>query len=527
MTGMRATVLRLGDLRATDVAVSGAKGAGLARALAAGFPVLDGVVVSPAASVGALAAGRAVLDTVGSGGARMAIIRSGLDEALLGELAAAVDRLPEPLIVRSSSVLEGRGEWAGAFTSVPEVRRHEVPKAARSVWATCFALEVLDRCEAAGIEPGSAPMGLLVQPEIAPDAGGSAVVDAAGAVTVDVVKGSPRDLMAGWEAGARAVCEQGELAGHDAVELVGRDVLRAVAALALRVRAALGHNLVEWSVLDGDLALLQVGDSAAGRGAPAPVAVPAALGHPFALEVVRLAHRYPGALGEELVLGWLPGMRAPVEPVAVTGGGGREPVLAEARRLAARLVSEAWGEPPERAAARARLVLRRLRSDRPNESLEALRELHPVDPAAAARLLGMHDHLGVTGGAPQRRGVGRWEPVLAGVAVLQGEVVAGQPGVGGLGAGRLVWVDGSQHTAHVRPRDIIVTQYPLQNYSPLLWDAAGVVTLGGAPSAHMFEVARSLTVPAVVGCPVGDVVRRGPVLGMVDGDAGRVALLPR
>jgi hypothetical protein len=32
-------------------------------------------------------------------------------------------------------------------------------------------------------------------------------------------------------------------------------------------------------------------------------------------------------------------------------------------------------------------------------------------------------------------------------------------------------------------------------------------------------------VPAVVDCAVGEVVRAGPVLGMVDGDAGRVAVL--
>jgi phosphoenolpyruvate-protein kinase (PTS system EI component) len=77
----------------------------------------------------------------------------------------------------------------------------------------------------------------------------------------------------------------------------------------------------------------------------------------------------------------------------------------------------------------------------------------------------------------------------------------------------------------VRPRDIIVMQYPLSNFSPLLWDAAGVITLGGAPNAHLFEVARSLTVPAVVDCAIGDIVRTGPRLGMLDGDAGRVAIL--
>jgi hypothetical protein len=197
----------------------------------------------------------------------------------------------------------------------------------------------------------------------------------------------------------------------------------------------------------------------------------------------------------------------------------------EAADLAGRLLAEAWDLPPAGASARARLVLRRLRSDHPDESIEALQQLSPVDPRAAAELLGLYDllHRRSTGG--ERLGIGRWEPMMAGVIALPGEVHAATPGVAGIGAGRVVWVDSSRSTAHVRPRDIIVAQYPLANLAPLLWDAAGIVTLGGAPSAHLFEVARSLTVPAVVGCPIGDIVRAGPRLGMLDGGAGRVAIL--
>jgi phosphoenolpyruvate synthase/pyruvate phosphate dikinase len=121
--------------------------------------------------------------------------------------------------------------------------------------------------------------------------------------------------------------------------------------------------------------------------------------------------------------------------------------------------------------------------------------------------------------------MGRWEPVLAGVLALQGEVYEGEPSVGGVGAGRMVWLDSSKRTEDVRPRDILVTQYPLQNYSPLLWDAAGLITIGGAPTAHLFEVARSLTVPAVINCPIAEIVRAGPCLGMLDGAAGRVSIL--
>ncbi|MGH9213303.1 MAG: PEP/pyruvate-binding domain-containing protein [Acidimicrobiales bacterium] len=538
MTVVAARVLGLDHPSATEVGVSGAKGAGLARAQAAGLPVLDGFVVAAAASVDALASGQAVLASGGSGAARLAIIRGPFDAALEADIAtaAAAAGLPEPLIVRSSSVLEGAGRWSGAFTSVTEVACDEIPKATRSVWATCFAPDVIDRCAATGIEPGSAPMGVLVQPEISPDFGGTAAVDAQGAVTVTAVEGSPRDLVAGWVPGVRAVVENGAVAGQEAVDLMGGAVLGRVVELALQVQAELGHNLVEWAVRGGQVVLLQVQTSAVAP-VPEPVAIPAALGHPFARDLACVTHRYPGPLGEELVLGWLPGLlgtpmdpsrgaevgrRATTTPPRINGGAVTE--RAEALALAAELTGEAWGEPPPQAVARARLVLRRLRSDRPNESIEALRELRPVDPRAAARLLGMYERLAAAT-TTGRRGRDRWEPLLAGVAALQGEVYHGRGSVGGIGAGRLVWVDSLTRTDHIRPRDIVVAQYPLPNFSPLLWDAAGVVTVGGAASAHLFEVARSLTVPAVVDCSVAAVVRRGPVLGVVDGDSGRVAIL--
>jgi phosphohistidine swiveling domain-containing protein len=410
------------------------------------------------------------------------------------------------------------------------VARDEIPTATRSVWATCFSLDVLDRCAAAGLEPGTAPMAVLVQPEISPAFGGTASIDAFGAVTVTAVKGGPRDLLAGWVPGARAVSEHGLLVGEEAVDLMGEARLREIVALALRVRTVLGDDLLEWAVHDGRVVLLQV-RSAAARAAPEPAPVPAALGHPFARELAVLANRYPGPLGEELVLGWLPGMarwhaeRAGALVGAVDPQAGTCVDAAEARRLASALMAEAWDEPPARATARARLVLRRLRSDRPNESVEALRDLRPVDTGSALRLLAMYERLHARGGAVERRGRDRWEPLLAGVASLQGEIHAGRPSVGGIGAGRLVWVDGPTRIDHVRPRDIVVAQYPLPNFSPLLWDAAGMVTVGGAASAHLFEVARSLTVPAVVDCAAAALVREGPVLGMIDGERGRVALL--
>lgn len=523
MIADRHRVRGLDDPSAVDIAISGAKGAGLARALAAGFPVLDGFVIPPACSEEALGQAVDVLESRGTGGSRMAIIGHQLPDSLVGQIELFAAALEPPFIVRSSSVLEGSGQWSGAFTSVPEIQPGEIGQAAKSVWATCFSIEVLERFEAAEISPGSASMGVVVQPEVQPDFGGAALVDAAGAVTVNAVKGSPRDLMAGWVPGVRAVVEEGVLRGAECVGLMGEDQTLAIAEMALEVEEALGCNLIEWAFVQGDPVLLQVQRSS-GPEAEEAMVVPAALAHPFALEFVRLAQRYPGAIGDELVLGWLSAAPADLEASVYTPTGHRNAVLDEARQIAATLTAQAWGMPAPQALAQVELVLRRMRSDRPNESIDALRELQPVDSSLAQKLLGMVEYLMATDVAPPRRGMGRWEPVLAGVLALQGDVYEGEPSVGGVGAGRMVWLDSSKQTGHVQPRDIIVTQYPLQNFSPLLWDAAGIVTVGGAPTAHLFEVARSLTVPAVINCPIAEVVKAGPRLGMLDGDAGRVAV---
>ena len=604
---MSPRVVRLDDPEALDVSLVGAKAAGLARARRAGLAALDGFVVTLAASAEPLQQAAAELARRGSGAARMTVLRSDLDETLIAEIAEAAAGLAEPLIARSSSALEGEGTWAGAFASLPELHRDEVPKALRSVWSGMFTLEALERFEAVGIEPGSAGMGVLVQTELAPDCGGAAIVDELGAVTISAVKGSPRDLLAGWVPGVRAtVAPDGTISGQEALELIGVGTLTGVAALAREAAGELDCNLTEWAVTGGAPVLLQVQRTPARPAAADGLVLPAALGHPDARRLARLVIRFPGALGEELVLGWAAapgfvGARPEGAPVAVGGssgeiapapasgapssgdglasdggavglsdglaaaggdagqpfGGEGRGLLARARLLTAGLTAAAWGRAGEEAEALARSVLRRLRGDRPNESIEALGGLAAPDPVAAAEVLWIIERLGEALGDPHgvwyhtvdelaeilagrtspargRVGRDRWEPFLAGVAALGGEARTGIGASGGIGAGRLVWVSSPTSVGHVRPRDVIVVQYPLPNFAPLLWDAAGLVALGGAPSAHLMEVARSLTVPAVVGCPVDDLRGIGAPgggasdslhLGTVDGDEGRVAVL--
>ena len=571
-----------------EISVVGGKSAGLSRALNAGLPVLDGFTLAVEASATTLSVAAAVLNERGSGAARLAIMKTEFPEPLIRELDEAAKQLPEPLIVRSSVVLEHDGRWAGAFASLSELRREEVPKAIRSIWAGVFAMETLDRFEAVGIKPESALAGALIQPEISPDYGGSASVDRRGIVSVAAVAGSPRDLLAGWVPGVQGfVAANGEVSGTEASALLGEDLLGRVAELARRVEAELGCNLIEWAACGDDLVLLQVmetpspggGKGVEGRGAEESgdgggMVLPAALGLPQARKMARLVAEYPGSLGEELVLSWR-GAWDGSEDTETHGGGtsdgpegehgthsedgtggedgthrmgethrtnaalhglaaggaGRDPLdlLAKARRLADDLTAAAWGRPTQQATATAAAALRRLRGDRPDESLEALSALEEVDPAACRLLLSILERLAaalpqperiwyhtteelanvLSGAEPPRSGrVGRdrWEPFLAGVAALSGEARSGLAASGGVGAGRLSWVEQPSATNHVRPRDVIVVQYPLPNFAPLLWDAAGLVALGGAPSAHLMEVARSLAVPAVVGCPIGDLL---------------------
>jgi phosphoenolpyruvate-protein kinase (PTS system EI component) len=60
----------------------------------------------------------------------------------------------------------------------------------------------------------------------------------------------------------------------------------------------------------------------------------------------------------------------------------------------------------------------------------------------------------------------------------------------------------------------------------MMWGAAGLVTGAGSPAAHLLEVAHSLRVPAVVGCPLDERMAAAAagtrVIAAVDGVAGAV-----
>jgi phosphoenolpyruvate-protein kinase (PTS system EI component) len=86
-------------------------------------------------------------------------------------------------------------------------------------------------------------------------------------------------------------------------------------------------------------------------------------------------------------------------------------------------------------------------------------------------------------------------------------------------------VRGLRQLGRLGPRRVLVAPMPLPQLAPLLWHAAALVTTGGSSGAHLFEVARSLGVPAVIAAGALEGTADGALLA-VDGDGGRVTVLP-
>ena len=267
---------------AGDTGLAGDKAARLARAAAAGLAVLPGWVVPVAEGRPALRAGAAAVRQGRPAAARRAVLTHELDDALAAGLRAAVARLGGRVIVRSSSPLEADPRWSGAFSSVAEVGPGDVVTAVRSCWASAFAVDPLGRLAACGLPPEALELGVLLQPELRPLAGGMArVTCAAGGadaeVTVEGVAGHPGALLAGWAEGASARVRlaaarpgngwrPGQASGNGLAGLIGPELVAAVAGLAGRAWRLLGDDVIEWAGGGGGVWLLQSRRSGAMAG---------------------------------------------------------------------------------------------------------------------------------------------------------------------------------------------------------------------------------------------------------------------
>jgi hypothetical protein len=557
--GSVAGVIDLDDPRCANLRLAGAKAAWLARGRQHGLSILPGVVVVAEESVSAMAFGKEVLRRRGSGGARLELSQLSLRPSLLGAITEASAGLGESLAVRSSSVLEGHGEWAGAFASYMDIFPTELTQAITGCWASNFNVDCLKRYEAAGFEPGSAPMAILIQPFIHATVGGVARLER-DHVVVTGIKGSPAPLVHGWESGVTAtVSRTGHTEGDEAISMLGPELIRDVAQQMLAVEEVIGANLCEWAVDRGRLFLLQLGRQTIAARSLKPRRQ---LLDPRFAVLARLARRYPGPLGEALVLAWA--VAAPDLAIShipdLNIHGALEPAeaLRRAANLATALTAHAWGLSEPIAVARAAAVLRQLRGSHPDRALEVLFGLARPDHRQAAEILSLlgvaqqgrgqsawhlplrqfEDLLRDEGASKRpsslyervRIGADRWEPFQALVVQSFGEVHAGTPASPGAGCGRLCFIDRADQVELFRPRDVVFTTQPVPNLAPLLWDAAGLVTLSGGPGAHLFEAARSLNVPAVCGIGssfIGDTsaaTLTGRHMVAVDGDNGRIHL---
>jgi phosphohistidine swiveling domain-containing protein len=479
----------------------GAKAARLSAALRAGFPVLPGWVVPSAESRPAVLAAAAVLRAGQLAAGRRAVLSHPSDPVLVAELREAAARLGGRVVVRSSSHLEADPRWSGAFSTVAGVGPDEVMTAVRSCWASAFAVDPLARLDACGLPPEALELGLLLQPEICPPAGGVARVQppapggrGAGAgsratgtaeagsrapgatfapapagqgsveVIVEGIEGHPGPLLAGWADGASArVClpraTEAESHGDGSVspaadgpllDLLGRDLVISVARLAEGVRRCLGDETIEWAAHDGQLWLLQ-----SGPGQPA------------------LADLSPG-------------------PHSRSGSGSGS------------------GPGPGHAA-------------------------HP-DPGPAFASVPGGTRAAHAAGVPCRAGEpGRhlaareWMPLLGAAVQEHGRHLRGRPVVAGQAAGRLVACRPHERPPAASRDAILLIDRPLPALAPLLFTARGVLARSGAAGSHLAEVARSLAVPMVAGCRPETVTGAGPPgaswLAAIDGATGDVALL--
>jgi hypothetical protein len=558
---MSTALLALDDAAARDPALVGAKAAGLSSAADAGLPVLPGWVLPLEASAPAIAVGARALARAGPPGAYLAVIEADLP-APLGDALVRLERDDHPFVVRSSTERDGDGRWSGAFGSYLGVDAGDLPTAIKGCWASAFSGDARGRCGELDVSVDTLRVGVLIQPFLGLEVGGTARLRPDGRVQVAAAAGGPAGVVSGRPGGHDvSVGADGEVT--DERSLGGMtEAVRVAADLARRAAVALDADVIEWGAVDGDVHLLQIGPVRRDGRAPddAPAVTPrsrqraSGVAVPVGVErLARLVTAFSGPVADELVFPWALGGE-----VASLAEGGDVPIesgnpatiVAEARALADAATADVWQVPAEIARRRAEDVARLLLRGRWTDALGAMDGLSEPDPWICRRIVALVRATGellagsgllpepslvwrltgseldraILGRRPAlRHGPGRWEHFVAEVVLGRGHHVRGAPVSPGTGAGPLHHLSDLRSLGRPGPRDVLAAPLPLPHLAPLLWHCSAVVIAGGTSGAHLFEVARSLGVPAVIGADVG--ASGAGSLVAVDGHTGLVSIL--
>lgn len=473
-----------------------------------------------------------VAETDGLHAAQLLVLSSAAIAAWIPDVVRRGRALGEWLVVRSSATVEADPSWAGAFSSLVGVRPDELPTAVLACWASTFSPRVAARCSRAGIQLRDACPAALVQPLVEAVASGVARTGVDGSVSLVAVRGPPAHLLSGHVRGESATVGHDDVAAGPALGSMGRSLLLEVAALGRMVTED-RPTMIEWAAAPEGITLLQVGPA---PPLTAPRVDRAGTVRSFPRHVSDLAVRmaylvadFAGPLGEALVLPWRPA----IGDLDVDLPAAR-PTRADAVRAwdlatskVAGLSAIAWAAGPRQAMQLSARALDSLAAGASAVAIESFARLAPIDPRAAAEalsLLGLvevylHEAGGVAGSTrlwaldpddvpgllaggidhrPSRppRPTLRWQRLLQSAVATSGATRQGEGSSPGQVAGLARF--SSTGPEDVSAGEILVVSLPLSTFSPLLWVAGGLVSLGGSPAAHLFEVARSLRVPAVV-----------------------------
>ena len=551
----------LDEAEALELSIVGAKAARLAAARRAGLPVLPGIVLRVDAAAGPLREAMAVMAQRGTAAARLFLGEAHVPESLAPLVESALG--PGALLVaRSSSPVEAGGDWAGAFSSYVAITADDLSTAVRGCWASMFGRDTAERFDALGLGQADAGMAVLVQPYVTPDPGGVALVGAgggSGAVEVTVAERSLSQMLLGWDRALQGVVGDDDVPRGPAVERFGADLVAAVARVARSCASVIGDNYLEWAYVEGEVLILQCRSTEVASRPDAAGKRPAlqAMRSETAARAARIVSRYGGQVGDDLVLSWA---LAPARPVSRQAPGLWSDDLASLPRLrfvADHLAAVAWGTAPAAALAEAHDVLEALRTRLHPAVLARLANLEPVDwsdglrliaavESFGARLAGsgaladpadvwrlslakLQDYLANPAGAAatghQPLVPDPWQGFLFESVWANGMSAAGQPASEGEGAGRVLHLPAPRRLSGSLQRRVLYVPAPEPGFAPLLWGAAGLVAARGSAAAHLFDVARSLGVPAVAGCELADWDGADDLVAAVDGFTGWVAWL--